>query len=414
MLRDKKVLSWTLYDWANSAFATTVMAGFFPVFFKKYWSSGADVNLSTYHLGLANSLSSLVLAVLSPILGAIADQGSVKKKALIVFTGLGIVMTGALSLVAQGDWLLAIIIYMFASIGFAGSNSFYDSLIVFVGPSEDTNRISALGYSAGYLGGGLLFAINVLMTLKPDLFGLRDAGHAVQISFLTVSVWWALFTFPLLLFVDERKGPSMGYFQMARGGVRQVFQTFREVRNLKNTALFLLAYFFYIDGVNTIIAMAVDYGLSLGFPSESLILALLITQFVGFPAALLYGQLAHRIGAGKGLFLAIGIYSGVCIFGYFMSSPSHFYILAAVIGLVQGGIQALSRTVFAHMIPHEKSGEYFGFFNMLGKFSSMLGPYLVGLVSVWTQNSRLSLLSIILLFAVGSILLAFVQIPKHD
>jgi len=414
LIRDRKVFSWVLYDWANSAFATTVMAGFFPVFFKKYWSAGTDLNFSTYQLGLANSFSSLILALLSPILGAIADQGSVKKKALIVFTSLGIVMTGALSLVAQGDWQSAVILYMLAHIGFSGSNAFYDSLIVFVAPSQDTNRVSALGFSLGYLGGGVLFAINVVMTLKPELFGLRDAGQAVQVSFLTVSAWWALFTLPLLLFVEEKKRPGIGYLQMANGGFRQVFLTFKEIRLLKNLGLFLLAYFFYIDGVNTIIAMAVDYGMALGFPSESLIVALLITQWVGFPAALLYGQLAHRIGARKGLYLAIIVYCGVCVFGYFMNSPTHFYVLAMVIGLVQGGIQSLSRSVFAHMIPRDKSGEYFGFFNMLGKFSSMMGPFLVGWVSLATQNSRLSLLSIILLFVIGSIFLAFVKMPPES
>lgn len=413
LLKDRKVLSWVFYDWANSAFATTVLAGFFPVFFKKYWSAGVDVNTSTYHLGAANSLAALVIASLSPILGAIADQGSAKKRALIVFTSLGIVMTGALSLVKDGDWQLATIIYVLASIGFAGSNSFYDSLIVFTAPAQDTNRVSAMGYSFGYLGGGVLFTLNVLMTLKPELFGLPDATQAVKVSFLSVSVWWAVFTLPLLLFVEEEKRPSLSYFAMAKAGIWQLIETFDEIRMLKNLGLFLLAYFFYIDGVNTIIAMAVDYGMALGFESNSLIVALLITQFVGFPATLLFGQIAHKIGSRKGLYLGISVYVLVCIFGSMMNSVSHFYILAMVIGLVQGGIQALSRSVFAHMIPAEKSGEYFGFFNMLGKFSSMLGPYLVGLVSVATQNSRLSLLSIVILFLIGGTLLAFVQMPSE-
>lgn len=412
LLRDRQIFSWSLYDWANSAFATTVMAGFFPVFFKQYWSAGADVNTSTYQLGLANSLASGILACISPILGAIADQGSGQKRSLIVFTAMGVVMTGALSLVARGDWPTAVLIYILANIGFAGANTFYDALLIFVARPREMNQVSALGFSLGYLGGGVLFAVNVLMTLKPELFGLRDSAHAVQISFITVAVWWAIFTLPMLFFVPESRVRSQSYLAIGANGVRQVLRTFREIRALRNTGLFLLAYFFYIDGVNTIIRMAVDYGLSLGLPSESLIVALLLTQFVGFPAAIAYGQLAHRIGVKKGIYLAILIYSGVCLFAYFMKTTAHFYVLAAVIGLVQGGIQSLSRSVFAHMTPPEKSGEFFGFFNMLGKFSSMMGPYLVGWVSIVTQSARASILSIILLFVIGSILLSRVKIAE--
>lgn len=410
---DREVLSWSLYDWANSSFATTVMAGFFPVFFKKFWSAGADVNVSTFQLGFANSFASAILAFMAPILGAIADQGSRKKGFLLLFTAMGVITTGALSLVAQGDWPLAVLLYVFASIGFAGSNSFYDALIVFVAKPAEFNAVSSLGFSLGYLGGGLLFAVNVLMTLKPHLFGLQDSAQAVQISFITVAVWWTLFTVPLLLFVKEEKdGPAKSYWMMARGGVRQITQTFREIRALKNIGLFLIAYFFYIDGVNTIIRMSVDYGMSLGFPSESLIIALLITQFVGFPSALIYSHLTHKIGARAALFLAIGIYTGVNIFAFWMNSTWHFYILAIVIGLVMGGIQSLSRSVFGAMIPKGKAGEFFGFFNMLGKFSSMVGPILVGLVSVTTQSSRLSILSIIVLFLIGAAVLTRVEIPE--
>lgn len=411
LITNKEVISWSFYDWANSAFATTVMAGFFPVFFKQYWSAGTDLNVSTYQLGFANSLSAGILACLSPILGAYADQGSGKKRSLIVFTCLGVIMTGALAMVAKGDWLSAVILYVIANIGFAGGNSFYDSLLVDVAQPKDLHRVSALGYSLGYLGGGVLFALNVLMTLKPHLFGLRDAAHAVQVSFFTVAIWWTVFTLPLLFFVKEDRVRTMSYSRLLVAGLKQVLDTFIKIKSLKNVSLFLLAYFFYIDGVNTIMRMAVDYGLALGLPSESLIVALLLTQFVGFPAALVYGHLAHHIGEKRGIYLAIFIYSAVCVFAYFMTTAVHFYILAIVIGLVQGGIQALSRSVFANMIPKENSGEFFGFFNMLGKFSSMLGPFLVGWVSLSTQSSRASILSIILLFVIGSALLIRVKVP---
>ncbi len=410
LVRDREILSWSLYDWANSAFATTVMAGFFPVFFKQYWSAGADVNVSTYQLGNANSLSSAILAFISPVLGAIADQASGKKRLLIGFSFMGIVMTGALSLVAKGDWPLAVILYVIASIGFAGSNALYDALIVLVARPSEVNRVSALGFSLGYLGGGVLFAINVLMTLKPELFGLSGKTQAVQLSFVSVAIWWTTFSIPLIFFVREEKKPrGPTYLSMAAAGFRQVAGTFRELRQLKNVTLFLFAYFFYIDGVNTIIRMAVDYGLSLGFSSESLIVALLLTQFVGFPAALLFGQLAQRIGAKAGLFVAIAAYTGITIFGYFMQTPAHFYLLAMAIGLFQGGIQSLSRSVFAAMTPKEKAGEFFGFFNMLGKFSSMMGPFLVGWVSLTTGSARLSVLSLIILFIIGAIGLLFVR-----
>lgn len=415
LLRDRQVLSWALYDWANSAFATTIIAGFFPVFFKRFWSAGADVNLSTFQLGFANSLSSAVLAFLSPVLGAIADQGSSKKKFLIVFTTLGVVMTGAMSLVQMGDWQTAVLVYILASIGFAGGNTFYDSLLVFVTRPREMNSVSALGFSLGYLGGGLLFAVNVLMTLKPHLFGLADASTAVRWSFVSVAAWWALFSLPLFFFVKEDpvQKNKRGLAEIAIHGIKQVASTFRELRGLREVSLFLLAYFFYIDGVNTIIRMAVDYGLSLGFPSESLIVALLITQFVGFPAALFFNLGAQKWGAKPALFGAIAVYVSVNIYAYFMQAPWQFYVLAVVIGLVQGGIQSLSRSVFGQMIPREKSGEFFGFFNMLGKFSSMMGPLLVGVVSQATQSTRISILSIIVLFVIGAAILSLVQLPNE-
>lgn len=408
------MLSWSLYDWANSAFPTTVVAGFFPIFFKKFWSAGADVNVSTYQLGFANSFSSAILAILSPILGAIADQFSGKKKLLAAFAFLGIAATAGLGLVSQGSWELAIGLYVIASIGFAGSCGLYDALLETVCGPKEFDRVSALGFGLGYLGGGLLFAINVAMTLKPALFGLPDAATAVRISFVTVGTWWAIFSIPLILFVKEKGSvsPSPNLVKISLGGLRQVASTFVEIKALKNLSLFLLSYFFYIDGVNTIMRMAVDYGLALGFESKHLIAALLLTQFVAFPAAIAYGQLAHRIGAKKSLYLSILAYAGVTVFAYYLTQQWHFYALAVIIGLFQGGIQSLSRSVFASMIPEGKSGEFFGFYNMLGKFSSMVGPLLVGWVSVVSRDSRLSVLSLLLLFAAGVILLSMVRLDR--
>ncbi|UCD53254.1 MAG: MFS transporter [Phycisphaerales bacterium] len=418
----RTIWSWALYDWANSAFATTVMAGFFPLFFKQYWSAGADVNVSTARLGTANSVAGLIVALSAPILGAISDKGTNKKKFLTFFAFMGAVMTCSLSLVAQGHWPWAAALYAVGTIGYCGGNVFYDALITGVASAKKMDVVSALGYSLGYLGGGALFAVNVLMTLKPELFGLADAAAAVRVSFLTVGLWWAVFTVPLILFVREpRTSEPRAGLRMVRAGLSQLAGTFKGIRKNRMVFLFLLAYWFYIDGVDTIIRMAVDCGLSLGFDSNDLIVALLIVQFVGFPAALAYGYLGKRIGAKRGIFLAIAIYLAITIGGAFMQNERHFYALAIAIGLVQGGIQALSRSYYARIIPADRSAEYFGFYNMLGKFAAVLGPVLMGHIGLLVRQvsgsnnlgTRASIVSIALLFLVGGSLLCFVD-PREN
>lgn len=290
--RNKSIFSWAMYDWANSAFATTVMAGFFPVFFKQFWNATADVSVSTMRLGTANAVASALVALAAPLLGTIADRGGAKKRFLLAFAIAGALATGLLSLVGQGYWFAAALLYVIGVIGFAGGNVFYDSLILTVSPADKTDTVSALGYSLGYLGGGLLFAVNVLMAIKPALFGLADALVAIRLSFVTVAVWWMLFSLPLFLFVREgRAGGIKG--ESGVTAFRHVAATFREVRKFRHIFLFLVAYWLYIDGVATVIVMAVDYGLSLGFDYTMLIGALLITQFVGFPAAILFGRSAN-------------------------------------------------------------------------------------------------------------------------
>lgn len=406
----RKAISWACYDWANSAFATTVIAGFFPIFFKQYWSMGAPVTQSTFWLGAANSLASLLIVFLAPVLGAIADRGGARKRFLLAFAALGIVMTGALYGVAQGQWIWAAIVYILALIGFSAGNIFYDALLVGVAEERKLDIVSALGYGLGYLGGGLLFALNVLMTLYPGWFGLADAAEGVRVSFVTVALWWALFAIPLLLWVPEPPAPDrVGGLAAIRAGFGQLRGTFREIRRLRVVGTFLLAYWLYIDGVDTVIHMAVDYGLALGFPADSLIVALLLTQFVGFPAAIAFGRLGERWGPRTGILIAIAVYFLITVWGYFIRYPWEFYALAAAIGLVQGGIQSLSRSLYARLIPAEKSGEFFGFFNMLGKFAAVLGPVLMGAVSLLSGNPRLSILSLLVLFAGGALLLARVD-----
>jgi UMF1 family MFS transporter len=404
-----------MYDWANSAYATTVMAGFFPIFFKQFWAADLSVNESTFWLGIANAVSGLVVALMAPLLGAVADQGSLKKRMLIAFTVLGVLMTAALFLVAHGAWIMAVMLYVFGAIGFAGSNVFYDALIVDVAEERELDRVSALGYGLGYLGGGLLFAVNVMMTIYPESFGLSDAGEAVRYSFLMVAIWWALFTWPLIQFVQERgERASVAWGQTFVAGWKQFIETFHHVRRLRVVFLFLAAYFLYIDGVGTIIRMAVDYGLSLGFESSVLITALLLTQFVAFPAALAWGRLGERWGAKQSILICIGGYIAICIWGYSMENARDFYLLAAAIGLVMGGIQALSRSVYARLIPHGQAAEFFGFYNMLGKFAAVLGPLMMGAASIISGSARISILVIVLLFAAGGMLLYRVNIQHVE
>ncbi len=423
MQRDNKksIYGWALYDWANSAFATTVMAGFFPIFFKQFWSAGADTTISTARLGLANSIAGVTVAFMAPLLGAIADKGTAKKKFLIFFAFMGVLMTSSLYMVSKGNWPLAVMVYVLATVGFSGSNIFYDSLIVGVASPKNFDRVSALGFSLGYLGGGILFALNVWMTLSPVTFGFADASEAVRFSFLTVGVWWAVFSVPIILFVQEPANEDReGSTNVVKAGIAQLVKTLREVRHLKTVFLFLAAYWLYIDGVDTIVRMAVDYGISIGFETNDLILALLITQFVGFPSAIAFGYLGQKIGAKKAIFIAIAVYLFVSIWAAFITERNEFYMLAIIIGLVQGGIQALSRSFYARIIPANKSAEYFGFYNMLGKFAAVLGPVMMGGAGLLVRSmgyssdiaSRASISSISILFIAGGFLFYFVDEEK--
>ena len=404
-----------MYDWANSAFATTVMAGFFPLFFKAYWADPGNPEESTFYLGLANSLASIIVAALAPFLGAIADRGSAKKKFLFTFAFFGIIMTSGLWFVAQGYWQMAVIFYVAASVGFSGGNIFYDSLLPSIADESKVNYASSLGYALGYIGGGLLFLLNVLMFKFPETFGLSDSAAAIKLSFVSVAIWWALFSIPVMLFVREPQiYDRVPLSKAVTLGWKQLRDTLRDIRHLKVVGLFLLAYWFYIDGVDTIVKMAVDYGMSLNFEESALITALLIVQFVAFPAALIYNWIASRIGTKRAIEIAIMAYCFITLLGYFMQTEQHFFVLAILVGLFQGGIQALSRSLYTRLIPAEKAAEFFGFFNMLGKFAAVLGPMLMGSVTLLTGNARLGILSILILFSIGWYLLRKVDISEGE
>ena len=402
-----------MYDWANSAFAVIVLAGFFPLFFKQYWSAQNTLTESTLQLGVANALASMVIVMLAPTLGAIADAGNLKKRLLVSFSFLGISMTLGLYFIEQNSWLLAITFFVLASIGFSGSIVFNDALLTNITEEKNYDRVSALGYALGYLGGGLLFAFNIAMVTRPEWFGFSSVNDAVRFSFITVSIWWLVFSIPLWLFVHEDKtSKQYSTTQVMYSGLAQLVSTFKKIRKLKMVVLFLLAYWLYIDGVGTIVRMAVDYGLAIGLEGSDLLMALLMTQFVGFPAALAFGYAGERLGAKAAIMLAIAVYLAVTIVAYRMKTVEEFYALAITIGLVQGGIQSLSRSLYARIIPKSQSAEFFGFYNMLGKFAAVLGPLLIGIIAAMSDSSRLAMFSVSILFISGGILLYFVDEKK--
>lgn len=414
-LRNRPEVSWAFYDWANSAFATTVMAGFFPVFFKQYWAAGLSVTDSTFWLGVANAFASLLVVMFSPVLGAYADQAGIKKRLLLLFALLGVLMSGALFLVSAGAWQLALLVYLLGVLGFSGGNLFYDALLIDVADRDHLERVSALGFSLGYLGGGLLFAVNVAMVLQPTWFGLADASEAIRYAFLSVALWWAIFSLPIMLFVTEQERHKGSVHQSSmRLAYRQLKGTLSKIHKLPMTFLFLIAYWFYIDGVDTIVRMAVDYGLAIGLETSDLLTALLITQFIGFPSAIVFGRMGERWGAKRGIQIAILIYFFVVIWAWQIQSAWEFYLLAVVIGLVQGGIQSLSRALYGRLIPASQAGEFFGFYNMLGKFAAILGPLMVGFFALLTGESRTGILSILLLFTIGFVLLHRVDVAAGE
>lgn len=411
--RRRGQLSWAFYDWANSAFATTVMAGFFPLFFKQYWSADTPATISTFWLGAGNSLASFLIVLAAPLLGALADAGGLHKRLLGGFAAIGIAATACFFFVAPGQWPLAILLYVIGILGFSGANVFYDAMLPGLAQRNERHRVSALGYALGYLGGGLLFLVNVVMTLEPAWFGLSDVSEAVRFSFVSVAVWWAVFSLPLLFGVPERKPDTPGGVSIG-ASLARLKATVGRIREYPNLWLFLLAYWLYIDGVATIIRMAVDYGMAIGLPSNSLITALLLVQFIGFPATLVFGRIGERFGAKRGLWIGLWAYVIATICATFMSTTAEFYALAVVLGLVQGGVQSLSRSLFSQLIPPERDGEFFGFLNMLGKAAAVIGPLMVGVVAATSGSSRLGLLSIIILFGLGMLVLSKVEEPATD
>ena len=389
----KKYYSWVLYDWANSAYATIVLAGFFPIIFAEYFALSTAASERTLYLGVSSSAASLILIFIAPLFGLIADKFSNKKLFLLIFASLSIISTLILSLISRDSYVLASIFFSISLLGFMMSNIFYDSMLLNF-DSKKYDRISSMGYAFGYLGGGLAF----LFTLAFLYFNSDSSTEIIssnKIAFIFAAAWWILFMIPLFLYWPEEKIQSK---------TTSLTDTFKEIRSTKPIFLFLLAYWIYIDGVDTIIRMAINYGLTLGFSSSDLLIALLVTQFVAFPGTLLINKISEYFTCEIAIIGCLVTYSLITILAYNLESIFEFYLIAALIGLVQGGIQALSRSYFARLIPHNKHSEYFGIYNMLGKFAALLGPLVVGLITYITNDSRLGMLSIGLFFIAGIML----------
>jgi len=413
VLKDKQLISWALYDWANSVFATVVIAGFFPIIFKQYWAQNLTSDQSTFWLGSANSFSSLMIVILAPLLGTVADFRGIRKRMLLIFMLMGVIATLLIYPVAAGQWWLVLIFYMMGILGFMGANIFYDALLIDVSRGHHIDKVSGLGFGMGYLGGGILLAACVYLSQNPEIFGFSSTVDAILFSFLITAFWWLIFSMPLALWVDEAK-PDYQQQASVKAIFKQTAKTFSVIFKDRHTRLFLIAYWLYIDGVDTIIRMAVDYGLALGFDSGDLIAALLITQFVGFPAAIIYSYIGDKVGVKISLVTGIIIYGFITLFGFYMQSVEQFYFLAVMIGLVQGGVQALSRSFYARLIPKNKTAEYFGVYNMMGKAAAIIGPLLMGTVALITNNHRYSILSIMILFIAGLLLLLYVEDPSKE
>ena len=419
----KSIYSWALYDWANSAFATTVMAGFFPIFFAQYWSDPENLSISTFYLGLGNSVASIIVVLLAPILGAIADRGTYKKRFLVFFAFLGVLMTAGLALISQGMWQIALLTYVIATVGFSGANTFYDSLLPAVSNKDNVDYVSGLGYALGYIGGGILIVINFLMITYPSFFGFADSVEGIKWSFISVALWWAIFSIPILLFVKEPKyHKTETALQTIKSGFKQLKNTFNEIRHLKVVFTFLIAYWLYIDGVDTTVRMAADFGITLGFDSTTIMGALVLVQFIAFFATLFYVKFAEKIGIKNAIYFAIAAYMVIILSGYFVTEAWHFYVIAGMIGCFQGGIQTLSRSLYARIIPENKSAQFFGFFNMWGKFAAVIGPLLMGSVTLILSNTiddqvlsaRIGLQSIMILFILGALVFSKVNISEGE
>jgi UMF1 family MFS transporter len=414
-LHRPELRAWALYDWANSAFWTTIVAAVFPIYFTRVAAAGLEPPVATARFAAATTLAMVVIALLSPILGAMADYAGLKMKFLAAFVGIGVLATASMYFIQRGDWTLAVALFVLGNIAVTGSMVFYESLLPHIAREDERDMVASAGFALGYLGGGLLLALNLLWIQKPEWFGLSTES-ATRLSFLSVAVWWLVFSIPIFRTVREPErrleadeAPGENPLRVAFG---RLSETFGELKTYRHAFLMLLAFLIYNDGILTIIRMATSYGTELGLSQGVLISALLITQIVGIPFAFLFGALARRITAKRAIFLALLVYTVISIVGYRLKTASDFYLLAVLVGTVQGGSQALSRSLFSTIIPSHKSSEFFAFFGVFDKFAGIFGPALFALTILTTGSSRNAVLALIAFFVLGALLLAFVDVEE--
>ena len=404
----REIKAWISYDLGNSAFATTVLAAFFPIFYNQYWSSNIDSTLSAQYLSWTLVISNLTLLFTAPLIGAITDISKSTKKLFISMVMISIIGTGLLYTLEAGLWLYALIFFGIANYFFSASNVIYDKILVQIASQSLFSKISGYGYAWGYFGGGFLFLINACMSLYPELFGLSSQAEAIRWSFITVSVWWFVFLIPLAVTYKEPSAKVVEN-QVIRNSFKNLVNTFISISQYRNAFIFLIAFFLFIDGVHTVVALAATFALNLGLDSSSVIIALLMVQFIAFPSTLMWAYVGEKYSDKFVINFSILIYILIIIYTLFLSNAMEFYILAAMVGFVQGGIQGSSRGLFAKLIPHDKAGEFFGLFNTFGKAGAFMGPALVGLFLALFENVRISLLPILVLFVLGLIVLYFVK-----
>ena len=403
-----------MYDWANSAFQTTIIAAVFPIYFHNVVAADLGDALSTSRFAWATTIAIVIVAVIAPLLGAIADFAAMKKKMLGAFVAIGVVSTTAMYWIGPGDWKLALMLFVLGNVAVAASIVFYESLLPHLVNEEELDRVSSAGYAIGYLGGGVLLAINLLMIQRPGWFGIPDTTTAVRLSLASVGIWWLVFSIPLFRCVPEparrieaNESPDAN---LLATGVRRLIETFHELRRYKQAFLLLVAFLIYNDGIQTIIRMATTFGSQIGIDQNAMITALLITQFIGVPFAFLFGMVAGRIGAKTAIFVGLAVYAVIIALGYNMRTAAHFYALAIIVGMVQGGTQALSRSLFASMIPRHKSSEFFAFFGVFERYAGILGPLVFAAMVDATGQSRNAMLAVLAFFVVGGAVLVFVDV----
>ena len=396
----KEEKSWILYDVANSAFIMTLTATI-PIYFRAL-ATEADISAThaTSIWGTCTSIAILILALLSPILGALADYQNMKKRIFVIFLAIGI--GGGIAFTIAPNWITFLLFFIVSRIGYTACNVFYDAMLVDVTTDERMDQISSFGYAFGYIGSCIPFIAGIILILvKP--FGLTTL-LATQISFVITIVWWFLLAIPLLKNVKQTHylRPKKN---IVKHSFRRLYVTFMKLKKNKRLLYYILGYFFYIDGVYTIISMATSYGGEVGIDSTQMILALLLTQIVAFPCAIWSGKLAERFGSIRIIKIFILIYCGICFYGYLLDSALDFWILAVLVGMCQGGIQALSRSYFGKLIPKKESSEYFGFFDIFGKFADFFGPLIISLCALIFHSSSYGVLALIVLFLIGFILI---------